>query len=46
MVFLQIEDLVAYDADKLAPVPVGRFIDPMLREVRLSSQCGAEPMRC
>ena len=35
LVYLQIDDLVIYDADKLTRVRVGRYIDPMLREIRL-----------
>ena len=35
LVYLQIDDLVIYDADKLTGVRVGRYIDPMLREIRL-----------
>ncbi len=37
LVYLQIDDLVIYDADKLAGVRVGRYIDPMLREIRIKS---------
>lgn len=35
LVYLQIDDLVIYDADKLAGVRVGRYIDPLLREIRI-----------
>ena len=35
LVYLQVDDLIAYDADKLAGVRVGRYIDPMLREIRI-----------
>ena len=37
LVYLQIDDLVIYDADKLVGVRVGRYIDPMLREIRIKS---------
>ena len=35
LVYLQIDDLVIYDADKLTGVRVGRYIDPILREIRI-----------
>lgn len=35
LVYLQIDDLVIYDADKLTGVRIGRYIDPMLREIRI-----------
>ncbi len=35
LVYLQIDDLVIYDADKLTGVRVGRYIDPLLREIRI-----------
>ena len=42
VVFLQLQDLVAYDGSKLAPVPVGRYIDPMLREIRINAVCAQQ----
>jgi peptide/nickel transport system substrate-binding protein len=36
LIYLQIEDLVAYDSDKLKEVQVGGFIDPVLRNIRLA----------
>ena len=38
VVYLQIDDLVIYDADKLAGVRVGRNVDPMLREIRIADR--------
>ncbi len=35
VVYLQVEDLVAYDASKLTDVTVSRYIDPNLRDVKL-----------
>ena len=35
LVYLQIDDLVIYDADKLTGVRIGRYIDPLLREIRV-----------
>ena len=40
LVYLQIDDLVIYDADKLTDVRVGRYIDPMLREIRIARPGG------
>ena len=37
LVYLQIDDLVIYDANKLTGVRVGRFIDPLMRDIRLRS---------
>lgn len=36
IIFLQVSDLVAFDPKKLKSVHVGRYIDPILREVRLN----------
>ena len=44
VVYLQIDDLVIYDADKLAGVRVGRNVDPMLREIRIADRSGAAPV--
>lgn len=35
LVFLQLDDLVAYDPGRVEGVVISRYIDPMLREVRL-----------
>lgn len=35
VVYLHIEDLIAYDAGRVMDVRVSRYIDPMLREVKL-----------
>ena len=44
LVYLQLDDLAIYDAAKLCGVEVGRYIDPMLREIRLAAP--AEASRC
>ena len=41
LVYLQIDDLVIYDADKLTGVRVGRYIDPILREIRIRPRASA-----
>ncbi|XOV89229.1 MAG: ABC transporter substrate-binding protein [Pseudomonadota bacterium] len=42
VIYLQVEDLVAYDADKLIDVTVSRYIDPNLSDVRLRNHVGQE----
>ncbi|XOV85838.1 MAG: ABC transporter substrate-binding protein [Pseudomonadota bacterium] len=37
MIYLQVEDLVAYDAAKLDGVRIGGFVDPLLRRIALKS---------
>jgi peptide/nickel transport system substrate-binding protein len=38
LIYLQIDDLVAYDNKKLKGVKIGGFIDPRLRDIRLVNQ--------
>ena len=42
VVYLQVEDLVAYDANRLTDVTVSRYIDPNLRDVKLRDRIGVE----
>lgn len=43
VIYLHTEDIVAYDAGKLFDVQVSRYIDPMLREVKLRSALALSP---
>lgn len=43
LVYLQVDDLIAYDAERLQDVRVSRYIDPMLRELRLRPKHRAAP---
>ena len=38
LIYLQVDDLIAYDKDRVDDVRVSRYIDPMLRELRLKPE--------